>query len=72
MARRELGFLLVGLGTGLVLAVAAIIGFVLSYHHMFIVGISWRPESVLLATPFLLILAGLMLLRRRKDNQKQT
>lgn len=72
MTRRELGFLLVGLGTGLVLAVVAIIEFVLWFHHMFIVGIRWNPESVLLDVPFVLILLGLILLRRRKDNQNQT
>jgi hypothetical protein len=72
MARRELGFLLVGLGAGLVLAVVAVIEFVLSFHHMFIVGISWRPGSVLLTVPFLLILFDLILLRRRKDGQNQT
>ena len=72
MARRELGFLLSGLGAGLVLAVVAVIEFVISFHHMFIVGISWRPGSLLLAVPFLLILFGLILLRRRKDRQNQT
>jgi hypothetical protein len=69
MARRELGLLLVGLVAGLVLAVVAVIEFVLSFHHKFIVGMSWRPGSVLLAVPFLLILFGLILLRRRKDSQ---
>jgi hypothetical protein len=72
MTRRELGFLLVGLGAGLVLAVVAVIEFMLSFHHMFIVGIRWHPESVLLAVPFLLILFGLVLLRRRRDTQNQT
>ncbi len=72
MARRELGFLLVGLGAGLVLAVVAVIEFMLSFHQMFIFGILWRPESVLLAVPFLSILIGLILLRRRKDNQNQS
>ena len=72
MARRELGFLLSGLGAGLVLAVVAVIEFVISFHHMFIVGISWRPGSLLLAVPFLLILFGLILLRGRKDSQNQT
>ena len=71
MARRELGFLLSGLGAGLVLAVVAVIEFVISFHHMFIVGISWRPGSLLLAEPFLLILFGLILLRRLKDRQNQ-
>jgi hypothetical protein len=67
MTRREIGFLLIGLGAGLILSVAAVIEFTLSFHHMFIMGISWRPESVVLTVPFLLIVAGLMLLRRRRD-----
>ena len=71
MTRRETGFLLVGLGTGLVLAVVAIIEFVLWFHYMFIVGFRWQPESVLLALPFLLILLGLILMRRREGNQNQ-
>ena len=69
MKRREVGFLLIGLGTGLILAVAAVIEFVMAFHHMFIVGIQWRPESVVLALPFLLVIFGLILLRRRKNEQ---
>jgi hypothetical protein len=71
-ARRKLGFLFVGLGAGLVLAVMAVIEFVVWSHHMFIIRISWRPGSVLLAVPFLLILLGLILLRRSKGIQNQT
>ena len=71
MTRREVGFLLIGLGAGLVFAVAAVIEFVLSLHRMFIVGIHFRPLSVVLTVPFLLVLFGLILLRRRKDGQKQ-
>jgi hypothetical protein len=71
MTRREAGFLLIGFGAGLVLAVALTIEFLLWFHHMFIVGISWRPESVLLTVPFLLILFGLILLRRRTDEQEE-
>jgi hypothetical protein len=66
MNRREVGFLLIGLGTGLILAVAALIEFVMAFHHMFIVGIQWRLGSIVLALPFFLIIFGLMLLRRRK------
>jgi len=71
MTRREVGFLLIGLGAGLVFAVAAVIEFVLSFHQMFIVGIRFLPLSVVLTVPFLLVLLGLILLRRRKDEQKQ-
>jgi hypothetical protein len=34
---------------------------------MFIIGISWRPGSILLAVPFLLIAVGLTLLHRDKS-----
>jgi hypothetical protein len=66
MTRREIGFLLIGLGAGLILAVAAIIGFVLWFHHMFIMGIQWHPASIVLALPFLFVLIGVTLLYRGK------
>jgi hypothetical protein len=66
MNRREGGFLLIGLGAGLILStVVVVLEFVLWFHHMFILGIHWSPASVLLAVPFLLVLTGLILLRRR-------
>lgn len=64
MTKREVGFLLIGLGVGLVLAVVAVIEFVLWFHHMFIVGIRFKPVSVVLAFPFLLMGAGFLLLKR--------
>jgi len=67
MTKREVGFPLIGLGIGLTLAVAAIIEFVLWFHHMFLVGIQWGPESILLAVPFALILAGGFLLFRERS-----
>jgi hypothetical protein len=70
MTRREAGFLLVGLGTGLILAVAVVIEFLLSIHGMFVVGFRLRPESVALAIPFLLIALGLILMRHRKNGQQ--
>ena len=60
--------LLIGLGVGLILVVVAAIGFVW-FHHMFIIGISWRPSSAVLTLPFLLVLLGSILLYRRKDEQ---
>jgi hypothetical protein len=62
MTKREVGFLLVGLGVGLILAVAAIVYFVLWFHHMFIMGIQWHPASIALALPFLFVLIGSILL----------
>jgi hypothetical protein len=68
MTKREIGFALIGLGTGLMLAVAAILEFVVSYgHHMFIVGIQWRSISVFFASPCVLVVAGSSLLRRDRS-----
>jgi hypothetical protein len=39
MSRREVAFLLIGLGVGLALTVVVVIEFFLWFHHMFIVGI---------------------------------
>ena len=72
MSRRELGYFLVGLGAGLVLTVAVVIEFAFSFHHMFIVGISWGMGSIVLALPFVMILTGLILLRRNEDDHKTT
>ena len=63
MRGRELAFLLIGLGTGLILAVICVVEFVLAYHHMFVVGIRLQPASLVLAVPFLLIIAGAVLLK---------
>jgi gamma-glutamyl-gamma-aminobutyrate hydrolase PuuD len=67
MTKREVGFLLIGLGAGLILAVAAIIEFVLWFHNMFIIGIQWHPASIVLALPFLFMLVGLILAYRGKS-----
>jgi hypothetical protein len=64
MTKREGAFLLIGLGTGLILSVVAVIQLVIAFHHAFIMGISWRPGTILLALPFLLILTGVVMLRR--------
>jgi hypothetical protein len=66
MTRREIGFLLIGLGAGLIFAVVAIIEFVLWFHHMFIIGVRWLPGSIVLALPLLFVLIGVTLLYRRK------
>jgi hypothetical protein len=64
MTKREAAFLLIGLGVGLLLAVVAVVELVLTFHHTFIMGISWRPGTILLALPFLLVLIGAVMLRR--------
>jgi hypothetical protein len=62
-----MGFLLIGLGAGLIFAVAAIIEFVFWFHHMFIVGVQWRPASIVLGLPFLFVSVGIALLYRGKS-----
>lgn len=64
--------MLIGLGTGLILAVLAIIAFALWFHHMFIVGIRWRPGSLLLALPFLLIAIGIALAHRGAPQERRS
>jgi gamma-glutamyl-gamma-aminobutyrate hydrolase PuuD len=67
MTKREIGFLLIGLGAGLIVAVAAIIEFVLWSHHMFVVGIQWHPALIVMGLPFLFVLIGVTLLYRGKS-----
>ena len=65
MTGREVGFVLVGLGIGLMLAVVSIVEYVMMFHHMFVIGIAWNPKSILLFLPFVIVGIGLILLRRR-------
>jgi len=69
MTRRETGFLLIGLGVGLILSVVLAIEFFINFHHMFIIGIKWQSAS-LSAVPFLLIMIGLLLIYRGKKYQQ--
>jgi hypothetical protein len=70
VTRREIAFLLIGLGVGLSLSVVAVIEILKSlYHHMFIVGYSWDKPIALV--PFLLVVAGLILLLPRKEKREQ-
>ncbi len=66
---RELAFLLVGLGVGLMFAVAAIVEVMTWWwHHMFIIGFHWGPGLIVLALPFLLIALGSILIYRTRSN----
>jgi hypothetical protein len=70
MTKRELGFLLIGFGSGLVFAAVAVVELVVGFrHHMFIIGLSWRPASVLLALPLVFIAVGIALSRRQANVQ---
>jgi len=69
---RELGFLLIGAGIGLLLSAAMLIEAIVQFHHMFIVGVQWRPGSVILLLPFVLILTGAYLLYRSRSGKKSS
>lgn len=64
MTKREIGFLLIGLGFGLMLAVAGILEVLLSlYRSAFITAYSWDKVAVIV--PVLLLAIGLVLILYR-------
>jgi len=63
MNKRELGFLLIGIGIGLLFTVVET---VLWLHHMFTIGFGRRLGSIVLALPFVLIAVGIVLSRRAR------
>jgi hypothetical protein len=68
VTRREFGFLLIGLGFGLMLAFAAIVEILLSlYRSAFISAYSWDKVAVLV--PVLLLIAGGFLVLRRPESE---
>jgi hypothetical protein len=61
MTRRELAFLLIGLGIGLSLAVVFCVAILASLHSLgMIIAYSWRRE--VLAVPIALIVVGMTLI----------
>jgi len=67
VTKRETGFLLIGLGFGLMFAIAAIVEVLLSlYRSAFITAYSW--DKVLLLVPILLLIIGGGLVRRRSQS----
>jgi hypothetical protein len=69
MTKREAGFLLVGLGFGLLLSLAAILEVLLSlYKSAFITGYSW--DKVFLVAPILLLAIGLALVLQRPRSKE--
>ena len=67
MTKREAGFLIIGLGFGLLLSLAAILEFLLSlYKSALITGYSW--DKIFLLAPILLLAIGLVLILRRSRN----
>jgi len=69
MTKRDLAFLLIGMGVGLMLSAVAVVELAFTFHHMFIVGFVWRPSSIaVLAAPFVVITAGgVVLWQSRRD-----
>jgi hypothetical protein len=45
MTKREVEYLLIGLGFGLMLSVAVAIELVVWFHHMFILSLAWRSGT---------------------------
>ncbi len=64
MTRREIAFLLIGLGLGLAFSLVAILAVLLSlYKNSLITGYGW--DKVLLVLPILLLMTGIALLAYR-------
>jgi uncharacterized membrane protein len=67
--KREIGFLLIGLGFGLMFSIAAIVEVLLSlYRSAFISAYGW--DKVLLLVPVLLLLIGGVLVLRRPKSER--
>ena len=64
MNRREIAFLLIGLGVGLMFAIAAAIEILLSLSRVALISnVGW--DKLIFLVPFLLLVTGLALLIRR-------
>jgi hypothetical protein len=69
MARREIAFLLIGLGSGLLLSLAVVLEIFISlYHHEAIS--SYGFDKFVLLIPILLLLAGVILLAYRTKSDR--
>ena len=70
MTKRDLAFLLIGMGGGLILSAVAVVELAFAFHHMFIVGFAWQPSSIaMLAAPFLFFAAGGTILWRSRKRR---
>jgi len=65
MTIRNLGFLLVGLGTGLLLSFFAVLQVTRWMHHMFLFEVHWQAY-VWMAMPWVLLAGGIAMLRSRR------
>ena len=64
MTRREIAFLLIGLGLGLLLSVAVVLEILISFHQSGAVN-SFGFDKIVLLVPIVLLLAGILLLAYR-------
>jgi hypothetical protein len=65
LTRRDVGFLLIGIGVGLILTCIAVIDISRWMHHMFIMEIHWEAY-VWIALPWLFLIAGSVILYRQR------
>jgi len=69
VTKRETGFLLIGLGFGLMFSIAAIVEVLLSlYRSAFITAYSW-DKVVLLVPILLLVIGGILVLHTPKSER---
>jgi uncharacterized membrane protein len=69
VTERETGFLLIGLGFGLMFAIATIVEVLLSlYRNALITEYRW-DKIILLIPVMLLVIGGVLVLRRPKSNR---
>lgn len=65
MTLRDCGFLLIGLGTGLLMSFVAVLQTVSWLRHMSIVEVHW-PAYAWMVTPWVLLVSGLTILYRHR------
>ena len=68
MTRREIAFLLIGLGVGLPFTALGFFDVISIWrHHMFILGFAWRPSLVFIVLPFMPLVLGCILLYQNRS-----
>jgi hypothetical protein len=65
MTKRDVGFLLVGIGVGLIAACLAVANAIRWMHHMFIWEFHWEAY-VWMAVPWLFLIAGSAILYKQR------
>jgi hypothetical protein len=72
MTKREVAYLLIGLGIGLMMSVALVIEMAFWFHRVFIVGFAWRPASFILLMPLVSIFVGIFILINDRNKRFST